>query len=381
LDKLWYCCGLVAVAVLSSGITAVLVGPRQAARAAPALALRPEPVLVHAVPANVQVLLALVRAKHAVIHKRAKPVVKAHVARRSRKSVAATHITHGPTVTPSLYERTTSTLIVRGQGCHAGEARTNGLVVLDFGKLAYRTRRGGYGTITFADHFASNTAIGWAAKSYARGYSECLPKGSAAHITLAIGTSNYNQDVPSTTVAGKLWAKQTSSLGAYLENHRFDHVTAAAGDDVEPAWDRGFLRTYGFFSGFGSAHPGYLIYNYGSLDGGVESGIWKLRQAYYVSGGMKAARAVPEIYNRTMAKEWAELAQLAMHRYGKPIKLAGLMTQHSSKCRGCGYTAAQAHSALVEELAKHPETRVRTLAAATNIGASAPVTAADLRQP
>jgi hypothetical protein len=293
---------------------------------------------------------------------------------------AATHITHGPTVTPSLYEGTTGILVLRGQGCRAGRARTNGLVVLDFGKLTYRPNRGGYGTITFADRFASLRAVTWAAKSYARGYSQCLPKRSAAHIMLALGTSNYDQDVPSTFVAGKLWAKQTAQIGAYVKTHHFDHVTAAAGDDVEPAWDRGFNRTYRFFRGYGAAHSGYLLYNYGSLDGGVGT-IWKLRQAYYVAGGMAAARAVPEIYNRAMAEEWAQLARMSVNRYGKTIKLAGLMTQHTTNCRHCGYTPAQAHRALVHELAKHPKTKGRLLAAATNIGAPAPVSSADLPHP
>jgi hypothetical protein len=171
----------------------------------------------------------------------------------------------------------------------------------------------------------------------------------------------------------------TASVGAYVKLHHFgDHVTAAAGDDVEPAWDRGFTRTYGFFRGFGSVHSGYLIYNYGSLDGGVVRGVWKLRQAYYVAGGMAAARAVPEIYNHSMAEQWAELSRMSVDRYGEPIKLAGLMTQHHKHCARCGYTAAQAHKALVKELAKHPATKVRMLASATNIGSPAPVSNADL---
>ena len=85
-----------------------------------------------------------------------------HIGKKAHRSVvpAATPITHGPTVTPSLYERTTSPKILRAQGCRAGRALTNGLVVLDFGKLAYRPRRGGYGTVTFADRFASNRSAG-----------------------------------------------------------------------------------------------------------------------------------------------------------------------------------------------------------------------------
>jgi hypothetical protein len=363
--KLWYGCALVGVAILSSGVTAAVLPRKQ----------------VVIVTAAVKSLPAELVARQVSLPRRVSGAARTgvrHPAHRIEPS--ATHITHGPTVTPSLYERTTTPKILRAQGCRAGRALTNGLVVLDFGKLAYRPRRGGYGTVTFADRFASNRAVTWAVKSYARGYSECVPKHSRAHITLARGTSNYDQDVPSTYTAGRLWAKETVVIGSYLAHHHFDRVAAAAGDDVEPAWDRSFRRTYDFFRGFGSVHSGYLLYNYGSLDGGVGT-IWKLRQAYYVAGGMHAARAVPEIYNGEMAKQWAELSRQAVHRYGKPIKLAGLMTQHHHHCHICGFTAAEAHRALVRELAKHPRTKVRTLAAATNIGSPAPVTRADLPPP
>jgi hypothetical protein len=365
--KWWYFCALAGVAIVSSGLTAALL-PRQNVAATPVAAKLAVAKPVAAKPKPRHFALSLpVRVSGRV------PAVRQI---KHRIEPSATPITHGPTVTPSLYEHTTAPRILRAQGCRAGRVYTNGLVVLDFGKLAFSARHAGYGTITFANHFASNTAIGWAVKSYARGYSECLPKGARAHITLALGTSNYNPEVPSTYTAGRLWAKQTAAVGAYLRIHHFDHVVAAAGDDVEPAWDRSFRRTYDFFRGFGSAHSGYLLYNYGSLDGGVGQ-IWKLRQAYYVAGGMHAARAVPEIYNRAMAEQWAELSRQAVHRYGRPIKLAGLMTQHHGHC-GCGYTAAQAHKALVGELAKHPRTKVRMLAASTNIGAPAPVSIRDL---
>ena len=275
---------------------------------------------------------------------------------------------------PSLYERTTSIKKLRAQGCVAGRRQTTGLVVLDFGKLDFRPRRGGYGTITFADRFASNRAITWAMKSYARGYSRCLPHASSAHITLARGTSNYGQDsVPSTLTAGRLWAGATVAFGNYLRRHSFDHITAAAADDVEPAWDRGFTLTYDFFRGYAHADHGYLLYNYGSLDGGVGT-IWKLRQAFYVAGGMEEARAVPEIYNHEMARQWATLAKLSYAHYGKPIKLAGLMTQHWTSCSGCGYTAPRARQELVSELKKVNVMRhtvpTRTLASVTNIGSS-----------
>ncbi|HEY3962121.1 MAG TPA: hypothetical protein VGL84_06300, partial [Gaiellaceae bacterium] len=271
----------------------------------------------------------------------------------------------------SLYERTTALSVLRAQGCAAGRIGTNGLVVLDFGKPEYRSRAG-YGTVTFGDHFASNTAITWAVQSYALGYSRCLPRSSHAKITLARGTSNYGIDMQSPYTAGRLWAESTISIGNYLRLHGLDHVTAAAAIDAEPAWDRRFKRTYDWFRGYAHSDRGYLLYNYGSLDGGV-GGIWKLRQMYYVAGGMREARAVPEIYNRAMAREWATLARLSMTRYAEPIKLAGLMTQHWTSCTRCGYTARKAKSVLVGELARARAGKAvptRQLASITNIAAA-----------
>jgi hypothetical protein len=271
-----------------------------------------------------------------------------------------------PRATPSLYERTTSPSILRAQGCRAAQASTSGIVVLDFGRLAYAN--GGYGTLLFDDHFASNTAITWGLRAYALGYSQCLPKRSAAHIALARGTSNFAQSlVPTTYVAGRLWATETLRLAQYLRRHHFTHVEAAAADDVEPAWDRTFKRTREFFDGYRAAHTGYLLYDYGSLDGGLGA-IWSFRQAYYVAGGMRYARAVPEIYNRTMAEEWAVLNRRAVELVGKPIPIVGVMTQYREKCRRCGYSSAQANEALVRQLAGRSKSRVRSLAAVTNIG-------------
>jgi hypothetical protein len=270
-----------------------------------------------------------------------------------------------PRASRSLYERTTSLPVFRQQGCHAGRLQTSGVVVLDFGKLDHH--RGSYGTMLFSGRFARNDRITWAMKSYARGYVACLPKSSKATITLARGTSNYYPTVPSLRRAGRLWAAHTLTLARYLRNHGMDdRVKAAAADDVEPAWDRSFRRTHAFYEGFRSAKTGYLIYNYGSLDGGA-GGIWNVRQAYYVSGGMKYARAMPEIYNHAMARQWAYLSRRSVHFYGKPVQFAGLMTQHASGCT-CGLTPAEAHRALVRELAKHPKTRVAVLPAVTNIG-------------
>jgi hypothetical protein len=268
-------------------------------------------------------------------------------------------------VTPSLYERTTSPQVLREQGCRAGKSRVHGIVILDFGMPAYR--RNGYGTVTFAGRFASNTSITWALKAYAVGYSRCLPREARSQVVLARGTSNYGIRVPSPNTAGRRWAVETRSLVRFLHVHHLDdHVQAAAADDVEPAWDRSFTRTHDFFDGFRSAGHGIVLYNYGSLDGGAGA-IWNVRQSYYVTGGMRYVRPIPEIYNRRMAEQWAELSRLSVERYGEPLQFAGLMTQFHHRCRECGYSAREAHQALVRELARSRRTRIAQLDAVTNI--------------
>jgi hypothetical protein len=127
-----------------------------------------------------------------------------------------------------------------------------------------------------------------------------------------------------------------------------EHVTSAAADDVEPAWDRSFRRTRDFFRGYRDARTGHLLYNYGSLDGGVGS-VWTVRQVFFVTSGMRYARAIPEIYNHAMAREWAELAHLAHSRYHRPVKFAGVMTTHTARNRGMSPT--DAHRLLVRALA------------------------------
>ncbi len=184
---------------------------------------------------------------------------------------------------------------------------------------------------------------------YARGYVACLPRGSSDRIALARGTSNYHPSVPSVYKAGRKWARETMTLQRALRARSLDaHVTSAAADDVEPAWDRSFWRTRDFYRGYADSRVGHALYNYGSLDGGIVSGVWNAHQAFYVTGGMRYARAIPEIYNRTMAREWAALAQVAQHRYHRSVKFAGVMTERTSSNHGV--KPRDAHRMLVREL-------------------------------
>jgi hypothetical protein len=49
---------------------------------------------------------------------------------------------------------------------------------------------------------------------------------------------------------------------------------------------------------------------------------------------MRYARAIPEIYNHAMARQWAELAHIARHRYHRPVQFAGVLTTRTSQNHG-----------------------------------------------
>ena len=249
--------------------------------------------------------------------------------------------------TVSLYERTTDTSVLGRQGCSAAQRGVGGIVILDFGQPAYNGHT--YGTNLFSGRFAGNAEITRGLLSYAHGYTYCLQRGSDLSITLARGTNNYRPQVPNAFAAGHRWARETRRLASLLRDRGLgSHVTSAAADDVEPAWDRTFHRTRDFFRGYRAASTGHLLYNFGSLDGGVGS-IWNARQAFFVSSGMKYARVIPEIYNHAMARQWAELAHIAKHVYHRPVQFAGVMTTHTSANHGM--KPRDAHASLVRALA------------------------------
>jgi hypothetical protein len=279
---------------------------------------------------------AVVRARSLVTYALAKPAPAA-----TPRRIGATR------ATVSLYERTTDRTVLGRQGCSAAQRGVGGIVILDFGQPAYNGHT--YGTNLFSGRFAGNAEITRGLLSYAHGYTYCLRRGSDLSITLARGTNNYRPQVPNAYAAGHRWARETRALASFLRERGLDsHVSSAAADDVEPAWDRTFHRTRDFFRGYRAASAGHLLYNFGSLDGGVGS-IWNARQAFFVASGMKYARAIPEIYNHAMARQWAELAHIAKHVYHRPVQFAGVMTTHTSANHGM--KPREAHTSLVRALA------------------------------
>ncbi len=266
--------------------------------------------------------------------------------------------------TVSLYEQTTNAKLLQRQGCRAADEGRSGVAILDFGKPAYNGRH--YGTILFSGRFAANWKITSALLAYARGYAQCAASPTAS-ITLARGTSNYHPAVPSAYLAGRAWARETHKLGLLVAADGLSaHVSSAAADDAEPAWDPAFRATYDFFRGYASLGAGETLYDYGSLDGGIGA-IWTARQAYDVSGGMRDTQVLPEIYSPAMAAEWAQLAAVAQHRLHGQVRFAGVLTQVAPGC-GCSLKPAAAHRVLQRALANYGADATPVPAGGSNMG-------------
>ena len=297
--------------------------------------------------------------KPAQRHAAKKHAAKQHAAKRQPRSMHRLRAT-----TLSIYEHKIHPWILSAQGCSAGRRHETGVVILDFGKPAFE--HGGYGTILFSGRFATNHRITIAMLAYAHGYVRCLPSGSTASIEIARGTSNYHPSVPSAYVAGVRWARETNRLGVMLTGKGLDaHVQSAAADDAEPAWDPAFRQTRQFFHGFRAAVHGHTLFDYGSLDGGVGA-IWGPKQAWYVAGGLRHTKALPEIYNSAMAEQWAELARIARGRFHSAVRFAGVMTQGTSSC-GCGLRPPAAHRVLADALDAYGVGRTWLPTGGTNI--------------
>jgi hypothetical protein len=280
---------------------------------------------------------------------------------------AAVHAeAHGryPFVTGSIYESTVDLSTLYAQGCGAGGASANGVVILDWGRPAYDNT---WGTIDFADNFEPNGAVLDATKAFARGYVDCLPNGSGARISLAMGTNNScsNEDPrccprhrcrhepPNFRKAGRFWAWQVNGLQAYLSaNGLSRHVHASAADDAEPAWDPAFTATYDFLRGFADTYGyAYTMWDFGSLD----PGYWTRWKEWTVAYGLKPNIPFPEIYYPDNAVQWEQLDQWAVSHTGKPMRIYGVLSQWANGF-DCGFTPRQGYRAMLAQLQSDPAT-------------------------
>jgi hypothetical protein len=242
--------------------------------------------------------------------------------------------------TTSYYEQSASASALYLQGEAAGQAGTQGIVILDFGRPAFDGTS--YGTLGFARTFLSFAAISKGVENYIMGYYNDAP--SNATIDVAVGTNDscgmYQPcgaivcgcpDEPNNYITwGQEFAGTVEQLGAWSAefgsaNGYTDTVRVVAGDDAEPAFDPGFNNTYFVMKGYAQAVGGTYppMVDYGSAD----PGIWSEDQLLQIANGFSPNVAMPEIYNSAQVEEWAALVAYAKAHYGEIVTIFGVLTE------------------------------------------------------
>lgn len=253
--------------------------------------------------------------------------------------VASSSLLWPPRWTTSHYEPDARRAALFHQGLAAGRSNAQGIVILDFGRPA--ERHGVAGTIDYGGSFLSLAATAVAVRSYVSGYFHQAPPDTT--LDVAIGTNNscgpgqpcgglrcgcadepasllrWGEELASVVERDAAWANQLRASRGYT-----DVVRVVAADDIEPAYDPGYLNTYEVLDGYalavkGSAPP---MVDYGSAD----PNIWSEARLYQVAYGFPPDVPMPEIYFPGQAGEWAALLRYAKARLRTSVTFFGVLT-------------------------------------------------------
>jgi hypothetical protein len=287
-----------------------------------------------------------------------------------------------PRAASSYYIRTLSSERHATMGCSLGRAMRRGeaprdaLVVMHFGRPM--RKHGSFGASIYAD-FGPTWRIRRAGQAFARGFSECSRNVIGAHLRLALGTSNYGPGV--TFWHGRAWAMMVNTANDWAAERDLDaRVEFAGGNDIEPGWSHpGPAKAW--VRGYTRAHE-WPFYNFGGAAGcppyGDCQGRWDMEDVWFVSSGTDAAIPLPEIYSESgaAAEQWYLLSLWSVHNKGRPMAIAGVMSQHQAckdtpdPCIGTAVHPYQSWKMLYHELHKDPRTRpsVEDLRYVTDIG-------------
>lgn len=228
-----------------------------------------------------------------------------------------------PPLTLSYYVDSESSSTLENWGCSAGSSGNGGAIILDFGRPAYRSSDGSYGTIDFHGAngvYLPNGTIKSLLQAFAQGWYTCSPVGPK--VVIARGTNNCANDsndpacpalhacpngsspcTPSFSTAGTDWGNYTNDFGSYISSAGFSsQESAAAANDAEPAWNPGYSQSRNFTGAYNTA-SGHTMFDYGA----AYTGYWTNASMYYIAYGLVDDFPFPEVYAQSQANEWESL--------------------------------------------------------------------------
>lgn len=204
------------------------------------------------------------------------------------------------------------------------------VVLLDIGG-----QTGGGVLLSTTTRWVSYPGLANAVIAYAQGYH--ANQRANAPVTIAIGTNN---DLAVSYDTGRQWAQQVVQPVANATK-RYAKLRIAGANDIEPGFRAGPGRTQQWMRGFLSATPAPLVFN-GSADGcsptypdsRCQHG-WTARDLAWMAGvaAPKRITALPQIYNTTMAQQWAMISLTAAQDGSGALHFHGPLTENGA-CRG-----------------------------------------------
>lgn len=277
------------------------------------------------------------------------------------------------------------TSVMRSHGCAAGKAGQVGIDVLDFG--AQDVQNGQWGSLPVFTNgtFLTDAQVSADAEAFLAGYRSCA---SAEHVlAVAIGTNNSGPPSYVSRSAGVVWAQLVAGVAADAAKQGWTAagLSVTGANDIEPGFGA-YPNAQAWANGYSSVSA--PVYDdYGSADGCPGSGGgnqacgdgWDTQDVWYVAGGAKLARALPEIYTTTSSggvtqgQQWQQISLWGVDDHGTKLPFAGSMTQHAACAQnGCSAqldnTAQQGYTELRNALATNSATADPGLPGDTDIG-------------
>lgn len=232
----------------------------------------------------------------------------------------------------------------RSLGCQLGTrdknmpGRQDSLVILDFGITQFKD--GVYGASGMQRNgFYTMDQIAKAVQEYGVGYWQCTATDFESHLTIGIGTNNYNNSAVYNNLSltyehGRAWAQMVNGVNNWFltscTNGCNGQVNAAGANDIELAWSSP-AAAQNWVNGYDSINE-TVLYNFGAAEGcpnacGGGGYSWTLEQVWSVTNA-GPIYSVPEIYlnDGRNAKQWYELSKYSAARHGYPYNFAGVMT-------------------------------------------------------
>jgi len=179
-------------------------------------------------------------------------------------------------------------------------------------------------------------------KDFVIGYYGSLGSNQNTHVRIIIATNNSGASLTyAPYVLGQAWAQMVNDVAAWVVDQRYSgRVDIAGGSDMETDYDSPAV-TRAWVDGYASVSPQRFLYDVGdaagcptsratATAGSCDSG-WNQEDVWHVSWGADPAQPLPEIYNTSNAKQWANLSLYGYlnpgRRNGGSVIMAGALTE------------------------------------------------------